>query len=216
MLCGSLRRDSYNRALLECSRLAQQHVSIATFEGLGAFPLYDGDVEDAGDSATVVALRHDRRRGRAADRDPRVQRRHERRPQERPRLGLPGLCGSWRVSPSESWARQPAGWRQGGIESVVKILGSHPRPRARPRCCRSEGDSPSTRPALHDPDIRADVAELVTELVVPAEPPLSSPPDEVAGRAGAPLCPRPRNLRYGRGASLIPASPPSTRSPGRR
>ena len=59
MLSGSLRRNSYNRALLRAaSQLAPSSVATATFDGLGALPFYDGDVEDAGDPATVVALRH--------------------------------------------------------------------------------------------------------------------------------------------------------------
>ena len=58
ILAGSLRRDSYNRALgRAAAQLAPSGVSTATFDGLGALPFYDGDVEDEGLPATVVALR---------------------------------------------------------------------------------------------------------------------------------------------------------------
>jgi chromate reductase len=58
MISGSLRRGSYNRALLRAAaQLAPTRVSTATFDGLGAIPFYDGDVEDAGLPSTVVALR---------------------------------------------------------------------------------------------------------------------------------------------------------------
>lgn len=58
MLAGSLRRDSYNRALLgAAARFAPSGVTTVTFDGLGALPFYDGDVEDAGLPASVVALR---------------------------------------------------------------------------------------------------------------------------------------------------------------
>ena len=58
ILAGSLRRDSYNRALARAAaQLAPSGVSTATFDGLGAIPFYDGDLEVAGLPATVVALR---------------------------------------------------------------------------------------------------------------------------------------------------------------
>ena len=58
ILAGSLRRDSYNRALARAAgQLAPSGVSVATFDGLGALPFYDGDLEDEGLPATVGALR---------------------------------------------------------------------------------------------------------------------------------------------------------------
>lgn len=51
---GSLRRDSYNRALLNAAReLAPQHLRIAIFD-LGGIPLYNGDVEAQGDPGPVA------------------------------------------------------------------------------------------------------------------------------------------------------------------
>jgi chromate reductase len=58
ILAGSLRRDSYNRALARAAaQLVTSGVSTETFDGLGALPFYDGDLEDEGLPATVVALR---------------------------------------------------------------------------------------------------------------------------------------------------------------
>ncbi len=58
ILAGSLRRDSYNRALARASaQLAPSGVSISTFDGLGALPFYDGDLESEGPPATVAVLR---------------------------------------------------------------------------------------------------------------------------------------------------------------
>jgi chromate reductase len=53
---GSLRKGSYNRALLRAAiELAPPGMTIEIFEGIGALPLYDADVEAAGDPAAVVA-----------------------------------------------------------------------------------------------------------------------------------------------------------------
>jgi len=58
ILAGSLRRDSYNRALARAAaQVAPSGVATATFDGLGALPFYDGDLEAEGLPATVVALR---------------------------------------------------------------------------------------------------------------------------------------------------------------
>ena len=57
-LAGSLRGASFNRALLRAAvELAPEGVEITTFDGLGALPFYDGDVEAAGEPITVHALR---------------------------------------------------------------------------------------------------------------------------------------------------------------
>src|SRR5437016_6220729 len=53
---GSLRKASFNRALLRAAiELAPAGMTIEIFEGLGALPLYDADVEAAGDPAPVTA-----------------------------------------------------------------------------------------------------------------------------------------------------------------
>jgi chromate reductase, NAD(P)H dehydrogenase (quinone) len=45
-IAGSLRAASFNRALLRAAvELAPDGVEIRIFEGLGAIPLYDADVE---------------------------------------------------------------------------------------------------------------------------------------------------------------------------
>jgi chromate reductase len=57
-LAGSLRRASYSRALLRAaSQLAPAGVVIETFDGLGALPFFDADVEEAGLPARVADLR---------------------------------------------------------------------------------------------------------------------------------------------------------------
>jgi hypothetical protein len=56
-ISGSLRERSYNRALLRAAEeLAPAGVKIEEFD-LSPIPFYDGDVEAAGDPASVVALR---------------------------------------------------------------------------------------------------------------------------------------------------------------
>jgi chromate reductase len=57
-LAGSLRRGSYNRALLRAAaQLAPAGVTVRSFDELGALPFYDGDVEAAGNPASVDDLR---------------------------------------------------------------------------------------------------------------------------------------------------------------
>ena len=56
-ISGSLRRDSYNRALLKVAQeVAPHEVEIALFD-LHAIPPYDGDVEAAGDPQPVGRLK---------------------------------------------------------------------------------------------------------------------------------------------------------------
>jgi chromate reductase len=56
-ISGSLRDRSYNRALLQAAReLAPDGVEVEEFD-LAAIPLYDPDVEAAGDPLPVAALR---------------------------------------------------------------------------------------------------------------------------------------------------------------
>ena len=56
-MAGSLRRGSYNRALLRAAtELAPPALHIVTFE-LDDIPLYNGDIEAAGVPASVVQLR---------------------------------------------------------------------------------------------------------------------------------------------------------------
>jgi chromate reductase len=56
-ISGSLRERSYNRALLQAAReLAPDGVEIEDFD-LASIPLYDPDIEAAGDPEPVAALR---------------------------------------------------------------------------------------------------------------------------------------------------------------
>ncbi len=57
-IAGSLRRGSYNRALLrEAQRLAPEGTQIRIWDRLGEVPPYDQDVEDAGDPEVVTDLK---------------------------------------------------------------------------------------------------------------------------------------------------------------
>ena len=57
-LAGSLRRDSYNRALLRAAaEFSPAGTQITPFDQLGALPFYDGDIEALGEPAAVHALR---------------------------------------------------------------------------------------------------------------------------------------------------------------
>lgn len=57
-IAGSLRRDSYNRALLRhAAELAPAGVELVPFEGLKAIPPFDEDDEAGPVPATVAALR---------------------------------------------------------------------------------------------------------------------------------------------------------------
>jgi chromate reductase len=56
-IAGSLRRDSYNRALLRAAaELAPQGMKIKIFD-LAEVPLYNGDVEAEGDPESVAGLK---------------------------------------------------------------------------------------------------------------------------------------------------------------
>ena len=56
-IAGSLRRGSYNRGLIRGAiELAPEGISVVAHE-LGDLPLYDGDVEAAGDPGPVVRLK---------------------------------------------------------------------------------------------------------------------------------------------------------------
>ena len=58
-IAGSLRKASYNRALIEAAaKLAPRTMAIAIFDRLREVPLYDADVEAEGDPEPVVALKN--------------------------------------------------------------------------------------------------------------------------------------------------------------
>jgi chromate reductase len=169
ILAGSLRRDSYNRALARAAeQLAPSDVSTETFDGLGAIPFYDGDVEDEGLPATVALLRR-----AIVDADALL-------------IATPEYNGAtsgvlknaldWASrGPTRILAGKPVAvmgvstggsGARGGIESVVRILG---RTRsdvidhvvAVSFAARAFDDDL----ALADADIRSNVAELIRELV---------------------------------------------------
>ena len=172
VLAGSLRRDSYNRALTRAAALsASGEVSIETFEELRALPFYDGDLEASGDPAIVADLRRAIARADAL------------------LIATPEYNGStsgvlknaldWASrGPDRILAGKPVAvmgtstggsGAQGGIESVVRILG---RTRsdvldhvlAIPFAARVFADDLT----LADPDVRAEVAALVAELALRA------------------------------------------------
>lgn len=57
-IAGSLRKGSYNRALLRAAReLAPEDMEIEIFDRVSQIPLFDQDVEDRGDPEAVTALK---------------------------------------------------------------------------------------------------------------------------------------------------------------
>ena len=57
-ICGSLRKDSYNKALLRAAQqLAPKTMSVELYDELAAIPPYDDDVREAGFPSTVASLR---------------------------------------------------------------------------------------------------------------------------------------------------------------
>jgi chromate reductase len=57
-IAGSLRRASYNRALLRAAQeLAPEGMEIRIFDGVGDLPLFNEDLEAQGDPEPVLALR---------------------------------------------------------------------------------------------------------------------------------------------------------------
>lgn len=57
-VAGSLREGSYNRALLRAAReLAPEGLEIRIFDRVGEIPLFNQDVEEAGDPEAVAALK---------------------------------------------------------------------------------------------------------------------------------------------------------------
>lgn len=57
-ICGSLRKLSFNRGLLEAAlELAPEGMRITRFERLGDIPVYDQDIEDAGVPEPVTAFK---------------------------------------------------------------------------------------------------------------------------------------------------------------
>jgi chromate reductase len=168
ILAGSLRRGSYNRALARAAaELAPSGMAIETVDGFGALPFYDGDLEEEGLPASVVALRR-----AIVDADALL-------------LATPEYNGAtsgvlknaldWASrGPDRILAGKPvaamgastgARGARGGIESVVRIMG---RLRADvldhvvavPFAAQAfDGDL-----VLRDAKIRSDVAALVTEL----------------------------------------------------
>jgi chromate reductase, NAD(P)H dehydrogenase (quinone) len=58
-IAGSLRRESYNRALLRAAQeLAPDGMEIRIFERMAELPLFNQDVEAEGDPEPVQALKH--------------------------------------------------------------------------------------------------------------------------------------------------------------
>ena len=62
-IAGSLRADSYNRALLRAARdLARPTLDIEVFDTLAEVPMFNADVEAEGDPSSVTALKEAIRR----------------------------------------------------------------------------------------------------------------------------------------------------------
>ena len=171
-LAGSLRAASFNRALLRAVEdLAPSGVEITTYDGLGALPFYDGDVEAAGEPIAVRSLRA---AIDAADAILLVTPEYNdgttavlknaidwaSRPPQRTLAGKPAAVMGASVTP---------GGARGGIESVKRSLR-----RAGSEVLDDQVAVPSAANAfdvelhLADPLIRAEVAELVASLAARA------------------------------------------------
>ena len=171
-LAGSLRAASFNRALLRAVEdLAPSGVEITTYDGLGALPFYDGDVEAAGEPISVRSLRA---AIDAADAILLVTPEYNdgttavlknaidwaSRPPQRTLAGKPAAVMGASVTP---------GGARGGIESVKRSLR-----RAGSEVLDDQVAVPSAANAfdvelhLADPLIRAEVAELVASLAARA------------------------------------------------
>lgn len=168
ILTGSLRRDSYNRALARAAaQLAPSGVSTVTFDGLGALPFYDGDLENEGLPATVAVLR---RAIVEADALLIVTPEYNGATSGVLKNALDWASrGPDRILAGKTVAVMGASTggsgAKGGIESVARIL-SRTRSDvldhvvAVPFAAQAFDDDLT----LVDPDVRAEVAELATEL----------------------------------------------------
>ena len=166
---GSLRAASFNRALLRAAEeLAPPGIEITTFDGLGALPFYDGDVEAAGEP---IAVRPLRAAVDAADAILFVTPEYNdgtsavlknaidwaSRPPQRTLAGKPVAVMGASVTPSGA---------RGGIESVKRSLR-----RAGSDVIEEQVAIPSASDVfdadlrLTDPVIRAEIASLVIALV---------------------------------------------------
>ena len=171
-IAGSLRAGSFNRALLRAAEeLAPSGVAITTFDGLGALPFYDGDIEAAGEPVAVRSLRAaidasdailivtpEYNDGTSAVLKNAID--WASRPPERTLAGKLAAVMGASVTPSGA---------RGGIESVERSLR-----RAGSEVLDKHVAVPSAAKAfdaelhLADPLIRAEVAGLVASLAVRA------------------------------------------------
>ena len=168
VLVGSLRRDSYNRALIRAAaQSVSAEISMETFDELRSLPFYDGDLEAAGNPALVADLRR-----AIAKADALLIATPEYNGET---SGVLKNALDWASrGPDRILAGKPVAvmgtstggsGAQGGIESVVRILG---RTRSEvldhvlavPFAARVFADDLT----LTDPDARAQVAALVAEL----------------------------------------------------
>ena len=168
VLVGSLRRDSYNRALVRAAaQSVPAEISMETFDELRSLPFYDGDLEAAGNPALVADLRR-----AIANADALLIATPEYNGET---SGVLKNALDWASrGPDRILAGKPVAvmgtstggsGANGGIEAVVRILG---RTRsdvldhivAVPFAAQVFDDDL----ALRDPEVRAQVAGLVTEL----------------------------------------------------
>lgn len=171
-MAGSLRADSFNRALLRAAEeLAPSGVEITAFDELAALPFYDGDVETAGEPIAVRSLRAaidtadailmvtpEYNDGTSAVLKNAID--WASRPPQRTLSGKLAAVMGASVTP---------GGARGGIESVKRSLG-----RAGAEALDEQVGIPSAQGAfdaelrLVDPLIRAEVAGLIATLATRA------------------------------------------------
>jgi len=172
---GGLRRDSYNRKLLQAAAyLFPTGVVVELWPGIGDLPAYNEDLDRAEPPATVVRLRHD-----VANADALLLATPEYN------SSVPGglkntLDWASRPYPTNVLRRKPvavigastgffgAVWAQAELRKILRACGARVLDRQLPVARAADAFAPDG--SLVDPELTAALAELVRDLVRTARP----------------------------------------------